>query len=455
MSVRDFALPDLGEGLTESEIVSWHVGVGDTVTLNQIIADVETAKALVELPSPFAGVVNRLYAEPGTTVQVGAPIVAFEIDDGAGPAETLQEPPETADAGAAVSGDGAAREGGAAGRQSVLVGYGPKIETGEHPKRRARAVVSDSAPGAEATPVQNTPVVERPRSTPPVRKLARDRGVDLAMVTGTGQRGLITRDDVESFAASGHPDVATAPTEPTIGASARSDRRIPVTGVRRATAAAMVSSAFTAPHVSEFLTVDVTPTMELLESLKSTPAFREARLNILTIVAKALCVAVRRTPSVNACWVSGADGDEIIERASVNLGIAAATPRGLLVPNIRDADSMSLAELAASIGDLVTTARAGHTAPAQLTGGTITITNVGVFGVDAGTPILNPGEAVIVAMGAVRRQPWEYRGEIALRQVMTLSLSFDHRMVDGEQGSRFLADIGAILADPGMVLAMV
>jgi pyruvate dehydrogenase E2 component (dihydrolipoamide acetyltransferase) len=218
----------------------------------------------------------------------------------------------------------------------------------------------------------------------------------------------------------------------------------------------MVSSAFTAPHVTEFLTVDVTETMELLESLKLKQAFRQSRLNILTIVAKAMCIAVRRTPEVNAHWEDGQDGSaQIIERAAVNLGIAAATPRGLLVPNIAGADRLSLAELADAIGELVATARAGRTAPAQLTGGTITITNVGVFGIDAGTPIINPGEAAILAMGAVRNQPWEYRGEIALREVMTLSLSFDHRMVDGEQGSRFLADIGAILAEPGVVLTMV
>jgi len=447
--VKDFALPDLGEGLTESEIVSWHVAVGDTVALNQVIAEVETAKALVELPSPFAGVVNRLYAEPGATVQVGAPIVAFEIDDGSVAAAPDVPAPEP-DAVQPPSGEGAA-----AGRQAVLVGYGPKIETGERPKRRARSDAAHSAgpsddakpPAKMQTPSSST---ERPRSTPPVRKLARDLGVDLTTVTGTGERGLITRDDVEAFASPAGEAIPTA-------AAARGERRIPVSGVRKATAAAMVSSAFTAPHVTEFLTVDVTPTMELLESLKNTPSFRDSRLNILTIVAKALCIAVRRTPTVNAHWAAGgADGaDEIVEYDAVHLGIAAATPRGLLVPNIKDADRLGLAEMADAIGELVSTARAGRTAPAALAGGTITITNVGVFGIDAGTPILNPGEAAILAMGAVRRQPWEYRGEIALRQVMTLSLSFDHRMVDGEQGSRFLADIGAILAEPGLVLTMV
>jgi 2-oxoisovalerate dehydrogenase E2 component (dihydrolipoyl transacylase) len=231
------------------------------------------------------------------------------------------------------------------------------------------------------------------------------------------------------------------------------ETRIPITGVRRRMAQAMVASAFSAPHVTEFLTVDVTPTMELLESLRTKPAFREHRLNVLTMVAKALCIAVDRTPEVNARWDEAAG--EIVRFGSVNLGIAAATDRGLIVPNVHAADRLNLLELADALGELTTAARAGRTTPAQLTGGTITITNVGVFGVDAGTPILNPGEAAILAMGAVRRQPWEHRGEIALRQVMTLSLSFDHRMVDGEQGSRFLVDIASILAEPGLVLAMV
>jgi pyruvate dehydrogenase E2 component (dihydrolipoamide acetyltransferase) len=448
MSVlKDFALPDLGEGLTESEIVSWHVDVGDTVTLNQIIADVETAKALVELPSPYAGVVNRLCAEPGTTVQVGTPIVTFEIDEADAPGSDESEP-GAGEPGEPPAPESVPAEGEAAGRQSVLVGYGPKIETGERPRRRQR--------GAAAAEVQRHGVgsaggtAERPRSTPPVRKLARDLGIDIASVRGTGERGLITREDVQAVADSAGHAVGSGAFE------GEADRRVAVAGVRKATAAAMVSSAFTAPHVTEFLTVDVTETMELLESLRLRQAFRQSRLNILTIVSKALCIAVRRTPEVNAHWEDRQDGSaEIIEHAAVNLGIAAATPRGLLVPNIAGADRLGLAALADAIGDLVATARAGRTAPAQLTGGTITITNVGVFGIDAGTPIINPGEAAILAMGAVRKQPWEYRGEIALRQVMTLSLSFDHRMVDGEQGSRFLADIGAILAEPGVVLAMV
>jgi pyruvate dehydrogenase E2 component (dihydrolipoamide acetyltransferase) len=231
------------------------------------------------------------------------------------------------------------------------------------------------------------------------------------------------------------------------------ETRTPIKGVRKFTAAAMVASAFTAPHVTEFLTVDVTPTMDLLARLKASHAFAGYRLTPLTIVAKAVLIALRRNPSLNSRWDEASQ--EIVQFNYVNLGIAAATPRGLTVPNIKDADSLTLTGLSEALTALTESARTGKTTPAELSGGTISITNIGVFGIDAGTPILNPGEAAILAVGAVRNMPWEYQGEVALRQVMTLSLSFDHRLVDGEQGSRFLADVGAILAEPGMVLTMV
>ncbi|HMM83249.1 MAG TPA: dihydrolipoamide acetyltransferase family protein [Terrimesophilobacter sp.] len=473
MAAKDFALPDLGEGLTESELVAWHVAVGDTVELNQPLADVETAKALVELPSPFAGVITKLYAEPGTTVQVGAPIVAFELEG------TAADAPDSASAG------------GKPEREPVLVGYGPPVEGGGRPSRRARKgfgpaePVSPFAPPSprpeerrevpdrpnpEASqPSQQSerrdsgvdgPGTETPRSTPPVRKLARDLGIDLATVTGTGDKGLITREDVEAAAKT------TAPSGIAIGAGAGSEvqvwpgaragereSRTPIQGVRKHTAAAMVRSAFTAPHASEFLTIDVTPTMDLIATLKESPTFRGKRLNLLTVVAKALCIAAGRNPVVNSRWDEAAQ--EIIQFHYVNLGIATATPRGLMVPNIKDADALDLVGLADALTELVETAKAGTASPADLAGGTISITNIGSFGIDAGTPILNTGEAMILALGAVKRMPWEYRGDIALRQVLTLSVSFDHRLVDGEQGSRFLADVGAILANPAVLLTMV
>ena len=467
--IKEFRLPDLGEGLTESEIVAWKVAVGDTVTLNQIIAEVETAKAVVELPSPFAGVVAALHEQPGTVVEVGKPIVSFEIegDDG---------------------GSGSAPDAGAAKREPNLVGYGAVLEASGRPARRARTFAAPAAPAAapvaatvtpEAPVVAAAPVVapaparvpepaetkpaaapaaERPRSTPPVRKLAKDLGVDLEAVTGTGEHGLITRDDVRNFVGGGDlpaaaQELAGTPAQPAGPARGERETRTPIKGVRKFTAAAMVASAFTAPHVTEFLTIDVTPTMELLARLKASRAFAGYKLTPLTLVSKAVLIALRNHPTLNARWDEA--NQEIVQFNYVNLGIAAATPRGLTVPNIKDADRMSLLELSTALTELTDTARAGKTSPEALSGGTISITNIGVFGIDAGTPILNPGEAAILALGAVRKMPWEYRDEVALRQVMTLSLSFDHRLVDGEQGSRFLQDLGTMLADPGMVLAMV
>lgn len=486
MAVREFALPDLGEGLTESELVAWKVAVGDTVQLNQIIAEVETAKALVELPAPYDGRVSRLFVEPGVTVAVGEPLVAFEVD--------AAEP--EGDAPAAPSSD-PAPSASPDGREPTLVGYGARPESGARPARRARpglavagATARDAAPvagtrttaaGAPATMATLAPtstpaeapagasaaragatataLAERPRATPPVRKFARELGIDLASVAGSGDRGLITRGDVQQYAdrrgnGSTEPVDGSAATAgaPAAHAGAR-EKRIPIRGVRKATADAMVRSAFGAPQATVFLTVDVTPSMELVSRLRVLPELAEARPGLLAVVAKALLLAVRRTPEVNSRWDDAAN--EIVQAEYVHLGIAAATPRGLMVPVVRDADGMTLGDLSGAIRSLAETARAGRTAPADLSGGTITITNVGVFGVDAGTPILTPGEAAILAVGAVRRQPWEHDGGIALRQVLTLALTFDHRIVDGEQASRFLADIGRILADPASVLTLV
>ncbi|WP_264356689.1 dihydrolipoamide acetyltransferase family protein [Pseudarthrobacter sp. MM222] len=464
--IKEFRLPDLGEGLTESEIVAWKVGVGDTVSLNQIIAEVETAKAVVELPSPFAGVITALHEQPGTVVEVGKPIVSFEVegDDGAASADA----------------DSDSGEGQAAKREPNLVGYGAVLEASGRPSRRARsfapaavgsapvvepAIAPAAMPAPAVAPVPSTPAApavghpaERPRSTPPVRKLAKDLGVNLENVAGTGEHGLITRDDVRNFVGGGDLPVAprdlAGPVAPGAAAEpAARETRTPIKGVRKFTAAAMVSSAFTAPHVTEFLTIDVTATMELLARLKASRAFAGYKLTPLTLVSKAVLIALRNHPTLNTRWDEASQ--EIVQFNYVNLGIAAATPRGLTVPNIKDADRLSLKELSTALTDLTDTARAGKTAPADLAGGTISITNIGVFGIDAGTPILNPGEAAILALGAVRKMPWEYQDEVALRQVMTLSLSFDHRLVDGEQGSRFLQDLGTILADPGMALAMV
>jgi 2-oxoisovalerate dehydrogenase E2 component (dihydrolipoyl transacylase) len=489
--VKQFKLPDVGEGLTEGEILKWFVQPGDTVSVNQTLVEIETAKAAVELPSPWAGVVAELYVAEGQTVDVGTPIIGISVGAGAAAppaaAPTGTAPPATAPAAAPVATpDPSAIEtpvgdepiepgliGGPApgGRTSVLVGYGPRSVAAKRRPRKQHA--EDPVPTAQPIfaqppvraaelaaahePAETGPVHPAPGHTgaqpvdvtvlakPPVRKLARDLGVDLRTVTPTGPNGTITRDDIQQAAAP-----AAAPTVPRLVSTGR-EERIPIKGVRKHTAAAMVSSAFTAPHVTEFLTVDITPTMELRERIRALPDFAEVKVTPLLFVARALLLAVKRHPMINSAWDEAAQ--EIVIKHYVNLGIAAATDRGLIVPNIKDADALSLRELAVALSDLTTTARSGKTAPADMSGGTITITNVGMFGVDNGTPILNPGESAILAFGAVRPTPWVVDGQIVPRQVTQLALSFDHRIVDGQLGSEFLADLGAILHDPSLALA--
>jgi 2-oxoisovalerate dehydrogenase E2 component (dihydrolipoyl transacylase) len=453
-----FPLPDTAEGLVDAEILTWHIKPGDQVAVNQIIVEIETAKAAVELPCPWAGVVTELHAQAGETVEVGSPIVTIDIDPtgAAAPSSPTPAPEETQSEN---------------GRTATLVGYGPKSGPAKRRVRKesapAQAAVSlrsaferTAAPVADPEPVPMAPVVPDtpaalidpepavgyyvPLAKPPVRKLARDLGVDLRGLTGSGHDGVITRDDVER-AATG-PVAAAAPAyDP-----GTRERRVPIKGVRRATAQAMVDSAFTAPHVTEFLTIDVTPMMELRTRLKDHPAFRGVKLTPLTFAAKAVCLAAKRTPDVNATWDAAAA--EIVYKDYVHLGIAAATPRGLVVPKVRDADRMSLRELAEAIEALTATARDGKTPPADMLGGTFTITNVGVFGVDTGTPIINPGESAILCLGAIKDMPWVVDGELAVRKVLQLSLSFDHRVIDGQQGAIFLADVGALLSDPAFAI---
>ncbi|MEZ0447407.1 dihydrolipoamide acetyltransferase family protein [Cellulomonas sp. ICMP 17802] len=470
--IRTITLPDLGEGLTESDLVEWTVAVGDTVELNQVVAEVETAKALVQLPSPYAGVVAELLVEPGATVPVGTALLTIAVDEPAvvGDAPTTS-PDAERPAEADVSED--TTEVAAPARTSVLVGYGPLVEASARPRRRSRSAdwVAAHAIADDTAALALAGRRIGPKVLPPVRKLAHDLGVDLNRMEGTGKDGMITREDVLHVVSG----VGTAPVvdrsearTPTVSRPASRmvaappasqpvadprEVRIPVAGVRKQTAAAMVASAFTAPHASTALTVDVTPTLELLAQLKADRALEGHRISILTLVAKAVTIALAGNPSLNARWDEAAG--EIVQYGHVHLGIAAATPRGLLVPNVKGADRLRLAELADAIGALTEAARAGTTTPADLAGGTITITNIGVFGVDTGTPILVPGQAAILAMGAIRRLPWEFQDQIALRSVLTLSLSFDHRLVDGAEAARFLADVGAILARPGTVLRMV
>ncbi|MFJ3667885.1 dihydrolipoamide acetyltransferase family protein [Streptomyces sp. NPDC090106] len=447
-SVREFKMPDVGEGLTEAEILKWYVQPGDTVTDGQVVCEVETAKAAVELPIPYDGVVRALHFPEGTTVDVGTSIIAVDVSGGAAaeapaaPAPAASEPEP---------------EKKPEGRQPVLVGYGVAASSTKRRPRKGPQVPAQEAPAAAGeVPAElnghGAAVKERPLAKPPVRKLAKDLGVDLTTVVPTGPDGVITREDVHAAVTVPETPVAapvqTAPALPSPTYDGARETRIPVKGVRKATAAAMVGSAFTAPHVTEFVTVDVTRTMKLVEELKQSAKYgmQGLRVNPLLLIAKALLVAIRRNPDINASWDEA--NQEIVLKHYVNLGIAAATPRGLIVPNIKDAHAKTLPQLASELGELVSTAREGKTTPAAMQGGTVTITNVGVFGVDTGTPILPPGESAILAIGSIKLQPWVHKGKVKPRQVTTLALSFDHRLVDGELGSKVLADVAAILEQP-------
>jgi 2-oxoisovalerate dehydrogenase E2 component (dihydrolipoyl transacylase) len=456
--LKQFKLPDVGEGLTEADIVRWLVQPGDKIDINQIIVEIETAKAVVELPSPYAGVVEDLLVPEGATADVGTPIISVQVgaDGTAGAADTSAE-----------AGDAEPRPAPKEERQAVLVGYGVKLgATKRRPKKAAAAGAGAAlapaepraAPAADSAQDARTGVLAKP----PVRKLAKDLGIDLAMLKGTGPSGSVTRDDVQaaaqdrakSLAAAAAPGIdGTGPEQVSAVrlASLPREERIAIRGVRKLTAAAMAASAFSAPHVTEFLQIDITETMAATARLRSLPEFGEVRVTPLVLVAKALLVAAARHPMINSSWDEAAQ--EIVVKHYVNLGIAAATDRGLIVPTVKDAHALSLPGLAQAIAALTETARAGKSTPSDLRGGTITITNVGVFGVDTGTPIITPGEAAILAFGQVKDAPWVVNGQLAVRKVCTLALSFDHRIVDGDLGSAVLRDVGAMLTDPLRMLA--
>ena len=496
--MSEFKLPDVGEGLTEAEIVSWKVKVGDVIEVNDIIVEIETAKSLVELPSPYAGTVLALLVPEGETVAVGTPIIAVGDPDEA-----------PAPAAAPSAGQPAAREVHEPIDTNVppegnptLVGYGPREVVAARRARKgagqpasASAAATQSqvhasfAPGAPSPTVESavsdepavpatsartaepappsefvpsraaTPAETRALAKPPVRKLAKDLGIDLGAVAPTGPGGTVTRADVEAAANGAAPGADGSAVESVETATRRApgerETREPIKGVRKMMASAMVSSAFTAPHVTEWVTVDVTRTMEFVDRLRARREFRDVKVSPLLVLARAVMLAMRRTPEINSFWDDTAQ--EVVLKHYVNLGIAAATPRGLVVPNVKEAQDLSLLELAGALNQLTATAREGKTQPAEMSGGTFTITNVGVFGVDAGTPIINPGESAILCFGAIRKQPWVVTSatgedELAIRQLTTLALSFDHRHIDGEKGSRFLSDVAGILEDPASAL---
>ncbi|NYD67870.1 dihydrolipoamide acetyltransferase family protein [Agromyces atrinae] len=463
MSELRFPLPDVGEGLTEAEIVQWRVAPGDRVELDQVFVEIETAKSLVELPSPVEGVVSSLLVEEGSTVDVGTAILVITTDDGgaasSAPAPTAAETDAAdlvADTAGSVSSEGPRPVAEAESGGAVLVGHG---STGPAKSRRTRhpapggahETLAPKQPRAAATEVVVTPHATGERdprlpvlAKPPIRKLAKDLGVSLANVTPTGPLGEVTRDDIvrEASQTSVFRNIQT-PEYPE-----EREYRVPVKGVRKAIAQAMVQSAYSAPHVSLFVDVDATRTMEFVKRLKASTDFAGVKVSPLLIMAKAMVWAVRRNPTVNAQWTD----DEIIVKHYVNLGVAAATPRGLLVPNVKEAQEMSLVELATALEKLTITARDGKTQPSDMQGGTITVTNIGVFGMDTGTPILNPGEVGIVALGTIKQKPWVVDGEVRPRFVTTIGASFDHRVVDGDVASRFVADIASILEEPALLL---
>lgn len=548
MSKQIFNLPDVGEGLTEADIVAWKVKPGDIVGINDVLCEIETAKSLVELPSPFEGTVLELLAPEHETIEVGSPIIAIgAASDTALASDPAPSAPASAPAATAAPGtpalkeanDGASAPSASAAPPSSaptaapksphtpaaaeavnapvpqmhepgiesgpLVGSGPKADAVRRRPRKQQparpsspppgtsreqaatgsAVGSESAgrsgagdeggvawrasrsghalliggtaPDATATPEAENAVARlltRVLAKPPVRRIAKELGINLADVPATGARGEVTRADLESYQVQREREVAAAPKfwEP---AKKPLDQRIevvPVRGVRKATAKAMVDSAFTAPHVSIFVDVDASRTMEFVQRLKKSRDFENIKVSPLLILAKAVIWAAARNPSVNSEWVSTPNGDEIHIKHFMNLGIAAATPRGLLVPNIKNAQDLSLKDLAVALNDLATTARAGKTKAADMQGGTLTVTNIGALGIDIGTPIINPGEVAIVAFGTIKLKPWVVSGEVIPRWITTLGGSFDHRVVDGDLSARFMADVAAIMEEPALLL---
>ncbi|RAJ38594.1 pyruvate dehydrogenase E2 component (dihydrolipoamide acetyltransferase) [Kitasatospora sp. SolWspMP-SS2h] len=463
---REFAMPDVGEGLAEAEILKWYVRVGDAVVDGQPVCEVETAKAAVELPIPFTGVVSELRHPEGSTVDVGAVIILVD----------------TAPADAAPAADAPAADAPAPARQPVLVGYGV-APSGTARRRPQTGRPQAERPQAERRPAGGAPAgtarPERPRAKPPVRKLAKDLGIDLRTVPPTGVHGTVSREDVRAAAEAAVTAAATAvttaveaapaaPTAQVVQAApaapaqavpaartqavpaAPGDRRVPVTGARLAAARAAVASAFTAPHVTEFATVDVTRTVKLADRMRRDPELAGLRVTPLLLVVRALLTAVRRHPEINAAWDE--ERQEIVHRRAVNLGLVLGSPDGRVVPNVKDAQARTLPELAGALEELAGAAREGRTDPADLLGGTVTVTDLGAFGVDTGTPILSPGESAALAVGAIRLRPRVHKGEVVPRQVVTLALSFDHRLVDGELGSRVLADVAAVLEHPKRLL---
>ena len=414
-----FLLPDLGEGLTEAEIVTWHVQTGDTVTVDQPIVEVETAKAVVEVPVPFAGRVTALYGQPGDVVAVGEPLLSVD----------------TAESG------------------NVLVGYG--TSTGH--RRRHRATRS---PGDSSLPPRNGRL---PVASPLIRQLARSAGLDLATIRGSGRGGLITRQDVDAAinARQAGPTAAPAVPEPAPAVpelapavpqpapavpSADGVIRIPIRGLRKSVADKLSRSRREIPEATVWVDVDATEMLRLRAALNADESAR--KISLLALLSRFTILALRRHPELNA----RIEGDEIVMGPSVHLGFAAQTDRGLLVPVVRDAQAHTLEQLAVAIAERTRRARDGTLGPAELTGGTFTVNNYGVFGVDGSAAIINHPEAAILGIGRIIQRPWVVDGQVVPRQMTELTLAFDHRVCDGGTAGGFLRFIADCVESPANAL---
>jgi 2-oxoisovalerate dehydrogenase E2 component (dihydrolipoyl transacylase) len=411
-----FNLPDLGEGLEEAEIVEWKVAQGDRVELNQPLVEVNTAKALVEIPSPVAGEVATLHGAAGDVVKVGQPLVTFATEAGA------EDAPE-----------------GEQKREAVLVGYGVGGESQSKRRRRLRPPGPRKAPAAaaeeQASPAE-PPSGGGSRAAPPVRRLAREMGVQLGEVPGTGPEGRVTRQDVLRAAGQGEEEQQAAPGD-------EDEQRVPVRGVRRLIAQKMTRSWTEIPHVTTFHTADATHVEALRRELTDSLG---TKVSALAVVVRALADVCGRHPKLNSSFDTEA-GEMVIKRR-VHVGIATDTERGLMVPVVRDVGAKGIAEVAEEIVEVVETARVGRATPDQLTGSTITVTNVGTFGSSFGTPIINYPEAAILALGRVEPRPLLREGTVEARPGVTLSLSFDHRIIDGADADRAMSDLRMLLEDP-------
>lgn len=440
---RSFALPDLGEGLTEAEILSWQVSVGEVITVDQPVAEVETAKASVEVPCPFAGTVTELHGSVGDVVAVGAPLVTI--------AQTAV--PEAREGSAPVSGNGAAGEDTGSG--AVLVGYG--TSTGERAAhRRSRGTggppVSTATGGPPPTSQESSPGGERTRVVSPlVRRMAREHGIDVASVHGTGEDGLVLRRDVEGLVEAqkrAHAPSSPASAQPEAGADAPGTHRIPLRGTHRAMADRMTRSRREIPEATVWVDADATGLVELRRELNE--AAPDRPVSIVALVARFALLGLARFPELNSHF--DAERGEVVRFDQVHLGCAAQTPRGLVVPVVRDAHRSTARELSARLSQTSEAARAGTLGPEAMLGGTFTVNNYGVFGVDGSAAIINHPEAAILGMGRIVRRPWIAGDEVVARPVTELTLTFDHRVCDGGVAGGFLRFVADCVERPQLLI---